>query len=679
MIPIENLKMKKLVYLLLLILCSTNTFSQMPNPAMVGYWENWTAGNFTYFSEIDPRYNVIMVSFAAHKDGKDYDLKFIPEPGAYWQDSTLFESEMVQLQNEGKKVFLSIGGATYPVMLDSLPEKEIFVSSVGEILDKWNFDGLDIDLEGSSLHFNNYRIDSFGDPRLTFMVEGIQEIMANYYSKHGKKLLLTMAPETHYVHGGLSENLVSGQYGGAYLPMIEALKDSIDMLNVQLYNSGAMPGLDSIYYNQSTPDFILALTEAVIQGFTAANDLGTFSGLPASKIGVGLPSCSGWGYTEPIVLDSTMKYLLGKGPQPSEYSLLQNGGYPNLRGMMTWSINIDKNCEDSYSFVNLYDQLFNGVPYLKLSNPDTILITQENGGVILAEIENDSLAAEINMQHWSIPNLPNGVEIDTVFSLSDSIVHIVLKGNSTPGDEQFHIYDLTVKAAPEAFINTTDTLAKNFGVTLTSTGYFIPTRIEAENFHNMYGSEIQPTSDTDSDIMLGGGKAGAYSDYKIIVPSSKMYALDFRYATQMNNKADYSILIDGVEILRDTLESSGGWNKFKTISRDIELTEGQHTLRVYINTPWYRLNWFEIKEESLGFKEVKINNITTYPNPVIDVLRFQKNINGTVQIVDITGKTVYNSIVNSNNLDASRFSPGIYQVIIEEDNKTLSIGRFVKK
>ena len=265
---------------------------------------------------------------------------------------------------------MSVGGQKHSVILDSLPEKEIFVSSVGEILNKWNFDGLDIDLEGDAVRFENFKIDSFGDPRLTFMVEGIQEIMANYYSKHGKKLLLTMAPETHFVQGGMSENLVINDHGGAYLPMIEALKDSIDMLNVQLYNSGAMPGLDSVYYNQSTPDFILALTEAVIQGYTGANDLGTFSGLPASKIGVGLPSCSGWGYTKPIVLNATMRYLLGKGPQPGEYSLLQDGGYPDLGGMMTWSINIDENCEDSYSFVKLYDQLFNGVPYLKLSNPE---------------------------------------------------------------------------------------------------------------------------------------------------------------------------------------------------------------------------------------------------------------------------------------------------------------------
>ena len=140
--------MKKIFYLSLLILSTFKVFAQLPNPVMVGYWENWTAGNFVYFSEIDPRYNVIMVSFAGYKGDNDYELDFVPEPGKYWQDSTLFQKEMTELQDADKKIFISIGGATYPVLLDSLEEKDIFVSSVGAILDKWNFDGLDIDLEG---------------------------------------------------------------------------------------------------------------------------------------------------------------------------------------------------------------------------------------------------------------------------------------------------------------------------------------------------------------------------------------------------------------------------------------------------------------------------------------------------------------------------------------------------
>ena len=37
-----------------------------------------------------------------------------------------------------------------------------------------------------------------------------------------------------------------------------------------------------------------------------------------------------------------MEYLLGEGPQAGSYALVQAGGYPDLRGMMTWSINWDK-------------------------------------------------------------------------------------------------------------------------------------------------------------------------------------------------------------------------------------------------------------------------------------------------------------------------------------------------
>lgn len=40
---------------------------------------------------------------------------------------------MIALQDEGKEIFLSIGEATYPIMLDSLPEKHVFISLVGEI------------------------------------------------------------------------------------------------------------------------------------------------------------------------------------------------------------------------------------------------------------------------------------------------------------------------------------------------------------------------------------------------------------------------------------------------------------------------------------------------------------------------------------------------------------------
>ena len=118
-----------------------------------------------------------------------------------------------------------------------------------------------------------------------------------------------------------------------------------------------------------------------------------------------MPSCAGWGYIEPKVLDATIRYLLGQGPQPGNYELIQKEGYPDLAGMMTWSLNTDHLCkEDSLSFANLYDLLFNEISYLNISNPDTILITEENAGEILIEVEKNAFNDSININHWKVYN-----------------------------------------------------------------------------------------------------------------------------------------------------------------------------------------------------------------------------------------------------------------------------------
>ena len=182
--------------------------------------------------------------------------------------------------------------------------------------------------------------------------------MADYRITHSQKLLLTMAPETAYVQGGLSG--FGGIWGG-YLPIIDALRDSLDVLQVQLYNSGTMYGIDQKIYTQGTADFIIAMTEAVIQGFSTSG--GTFSGLPASKVAIGLPACTsaaGGGFVDVDTVKSAIDYLMGNASQPGTYTLFNSGGYPSLRGMMTWSINWDAvgSCGTVYEYANNYTRIF---------------------------------------------------------------------------------------------------------------------------------------------------------------------------------------------------------------------------------------------------------------------------------------------------------------------------------
>jgi chitinase len=191
------------------------------------------------------------------------------------------------------------------------------------------------------------------------LIDAIKQIMSDYYVSHNRKLMLTMAPETAFVQGGQS---AYGGMWGAYLPVINALRDSLDILQVQLYNSGSMLGIDGNIYSQGTADFIVAMTEALAQGFNTGG--GMFTGLPASKIAVGLPACSnaaGGGYTNVDTVNAAIQYLRGTGQKPGTYTLLQSGGYPTLRGMMTWSINWDavSTCGGEYEFADNFSTIFN--------------------------------------------------------------------------------------------------------------------------------------------------------------------------------------------------------------------------------------------------------------------------------------------------------------------------------
>lgn len=330
--------------------------AQIPQPALVGYWHNWNAppANYTALSDIDPRFNVIDLAFAIPAAGTDYLMEFIPTQTGMAE----LQADIASLQSQNRKVLISIGGATAPIHLDNTTERNAFINSMMNIINTYGFDGLDIDLEGSSLTVSGGSISNPTDSTQIHLITAMQTIMQQYRQAFNRKMLLTAAPETAFVQGGQS---AFGGIWGAYLPVLHALRDSLDLLHVQLYNSGSMFGLDGGIYTQGTADFIVSQTEAVIRGFQTAG--GFFTGLPASKVAVGLPACNlaaGGGYAEPEVVEAALNYLLGNGPQPGSYTLIEPAGYPQLGGMMTWSINWDaaESCNGTYSYANTFSTIF---------------------------------------------------------------------------------------------------------------------------------------------------------------------------------------------------------------------------------------------------------------------------------------------------------------------------------
>ncbi|WP_309642146.1 glycosyl hydrolase family 18 protein [Flavobacterium sp.] len=350
---------------ILAFLCLLSISMKAQNPVLVGYWQNWNDSNAPYIplNQIDSRYTIICVSFAVPTSPSDMNMLFSPDGVS---QSTLI-SQIQALQAQGKKVLLSIGGATTSISLNTIQNRDAFINSMLGILNTYHFDGIDIDIEHGDSILATGTISNPTSGASVNLINAISQIKSQYFTTFNVPMMLTFAPETAYVQGGMS---AYGGIWGGYLPILDALRNDIDYIHVQLYNSGSIYGIDGVVYNQGTADFIIAMTEALIHGFPTAG--GNFDGFPADKVVVGLPACpnaAGGGFTSSNTVTSAIQYLRGTGPKPGTYTLSQVVGYPNLGGMMTWSINWDKvaTCNAiSYEYAENFEAIF-GAPLASVS------------------------------------------------------------------------------------------------------------------------------------------------------------------------------------------------------------------------------------------------------------------------------------------------------------------------
>ena len=352
------------LFVLIFILATREVKAQLPANVLVGYHENW---NTELLSQAHANYNVINLAFALPKTTGPTgacrcDIIYTRPPG-YASDAA-FMAEIDALHALGKKVILSLGGATGPIYLGNATDRTTFINSVNAIFTQYSnkIDGIDLDLEGSSMSSISSALWTMAAPQpgQTNMVTAVQSIMATYLANTGKKMILTMAPEVYYCTGALAPGQI-GFSGGIFLPILDGLRNELDLLMMQLYNApGGMVAWDNIIYYEGTPEFSLALNETMIKGFACLNSKGNFVGLPASKIALGYPatpnaSTAGSGFLSFANICNVSKYFKGTIAKPGAWTYTMTASYPTLRGLMTWDIWEDKYVNaTSYNFATNY-------------------------------------------------------------------------------------------------------------------------------------------------------------------------------------------------------------------------------------------------------------------------------------------------------------------------------------
>lgn len=131
--------------------------------------------------------------------------------------------------------------------------------------------------------------------------------------------------------------------------MINALRDDLTLLHVQDYNSGSIMGLDNQYHSMGGSDFHIAMTDMLLTGFPVAGDqTKIFAPLRPDQVAIGLPASTnaGNGFTSTADVNKTLNCLTKKTDCGSYAT---HGSWPDLRGLMTWSINWDLFNKEEFS------------------------------------------------------------------------------------------------------------------------------------------------------------------------------------------------------------------------------------------------------------------------------------------------------------------------------------------
>ena len=201
--------------------------------------------------------------------------------------------------------------------------------------------------------------------------------------------------------------------------------------------------------------------------------------------------------------------------------------------------------------------------------------------------------------------------------------------------------------------------------------YTIPGRIQAEDFFENHGFELEICQDEDGGYNTAYAASGDYLDYRIYIPETREYTMNFRVATAYSN-AELIVLTGNEESFTslDTIRftSTGDWQNWQTQSTSLTLNEGRYTLRLLVKQGEHNLNWFEFElPVSIAVDQSTKNKLKLYPNPAQNCLiielpeGYQDNLE--MSIFNLTGVLIENRTISEMNpvvVDISLLHNGTY-------------------
>lgn len=118
--------------------------------------------------------------------------------------------------------------------------------------------------------------------------------------------------------------------------------------------------------------------------------------------------------------------------------------------------------------------------------------------------------------------------------------------------------------------------------------------IQAESAVVNNGMSFENTTDIGGGENAGWIDAGDYLSFNVNIAASGMFRVDYRVASP-NNSGQVILGEGGVDLAPAVpIPNTDGWQNWTTISNEVYLEAGNHTLVIYAASGGWNINWFEL-------------------------------------------------------------------------------------
>ena len=227
----------------------------------------------------------------------------------------------------------------------------------------------------------------------------------------------------------------------------------------------------------------------------------------------------------------------------------------------------------------------------------------------------------------------------------------------------------------------------------------VPGKIEAEDFNdggkgiaywdNTLGngpSEYRRSEDVDiaryrprEMFYVTGLSMGEYLNYTFEVLESATYSIDFTVGTPQADKTQKFYLEFDYGKTSNPRRFDVSYSPLTALGKvtvpDVSLSKGKHTMRF---VPQGDMNFdnFIFYRTPTAIETVDFSSLKVFPNPSANGIFQLQNYKGNpvATVSDVTGRIVLRKLINSDNmLDLSSLHVGIYFLILQSENKTVTI------